>query len=257
MALAESAITSAFTGPGGIIPGYAGLVQPSMIPTGQQVAPNLTQRQLDAQALTTAGIGAYQPFLTAGTQAAQASMAATDPTAADQYLNPYLAQQAATTMTDLNRLFGSQTAAQQQRAIQSGAFAGSGTRSGIEAAELARGQADTTAKALSNIYSGGYDMAQRAALQASEQQRLLSGQYGSLGQQAQAGLYRDVGALYGQGEAQRQILGQQNLSTYQLPFYALGQYASAVQGTPTFQQYQTAPPVLSGIAAGLGSFAGG
>ena len=256
MALTEAAITGAFTDPGGIISGYKGLIQPSSVPTGAQVMPGITQRQQDAQALTTAGIGSYQPFLTAGTQAAQTAMASTGPGAAQQYLNPYLQQQAATTMTDLNRMFGAQTAQQQQRAIQSGAFAGSGTRSGIEAGELARGQSDTAAKALGSIYSGGYDMAQRAALGASEQQRMLSGQYGTLGQQAQQGLYRDVGQLYGQGEAERQIQGAQNLATYQLPFYGLGQFASALQGAPTFSSYQQTNPVLTGMAAFGGALGG-
>lgn len=259
MATIDETVSQAFTAPGGIIEGYRSMIQPGNIPSGSQLAPNLQQSQLDAQALTQAGIGSYQPFLTAGTQAAQSAQAATGPGAAQQYLNPYLQQQAATTMTDLNRLFGQQQAGQTQRQIQSGSFAGSGTRGAVMDAELARGQGDTAAKALSNIYSGGFDMAQRAGMQAGQIQSGLANIYGQLGQEAQAGLYRDVDQLYRQGENQRQILGAQNLAQYQTPFYGLGQFAGALQGAPSFASYQNTNPILTGLATvgqGIGAYRG-
>ena len=253
MATIDETVSGAFTAPGGIIEGYKSLINPKNVPTGSQLAPNLQQQQLDAMAMTQAGIGSYQPFLTAGARATQQALASTGPGAAQQYLNPYLKQQAATTMTDLNRMFGAQQAQQQQQAIQSGSFAGSGTRNAVMQAELQRGQSDTAAKALGNIYSGGFNMAQQAAQRAAGLQGQLAGTFGQLGKEAQAGLFRDVDKLYNQGEAQRQITGAQNLATYQTPFYGLGQFSSALQGTPTYQTYQSTNPILSGIAAGIGA----
>ena len=139
-----------------IMPGYREMIDPKNVPTGQQLAPGLTQMQQDATALAKAGIGSYQPFLTAGAQSLQAGQAALGPGGAQAYMNPFISQVRDTTMTDLNKMFGQQTAQQQQRAIQSGSFAGSGTRDAIMSAELARGQADTAAKTLSNLNMGGY-----------------------------------------------------------------------------------------------------
>ncbi len=51
------------------------------------------------------------------------------------------------------------------------------------------------------------------------------------------------------GEAQRQILGAQNLAEYQTPFFGLGQFANILSGMPTPQQFQSPNPILTGIAA--------
>ena len=78
--------------------------------------------------------------------------------------------------------------------------------------------------------------------------------YGGLGQQAQQGLFGDVGQLFDMGESQRQILGAQNLAQYQTPFYGLGQYAGALRGTPNVgTQYQTPNPILTGMQYGMGA----
>jgi hypothetical protein len=73
--------------------------------------------------------------------------------------------------------------------------------------------------------------------------------YGGLGQRAQSGLMGDVGQLFDIGEAQRQIVGAQNLGQYQTPFYGLGQFANIMSGMPTPQQFQSPNPILTGIAA--------
>tara|TARA_R110001592_G_scaffold330208_2_gene612347 strand:- start:539 stop:1312 length:774 start_codon:yes stop_codon:yes gene_type:complete len=238
-----------------IMPGYREMIDPKNVPTGQQLAPGLTQMQQDATALAKAGIGSYQPFLTAGAQSLQAGQAALGPGGAQAYMNPFISQVRDTTMTDLNKMFGQQTAQQQQRAIQSGSFAGSGTRDAIMSAELARGQADTAAKTLSNLNMGGYQAAQKAALQGGLGQLQAGKMYQGLGAAAQSGLSGDISQLYGLGENQRQITGAQNLATYQTPFYGLSQYASALQGAPTSaQQFQSPNPILSGLQAGLGAY---
>jgi len=253
MATFDETIASAYADPGGVIDAYKSLMQQSNIPTGAQLAPDLTQEQVDAGQLLQSGLGSYQPFLTAGSQALQASMGATGPQAMQAYINPYTQDVVDTTMTDLDRLFGQQQAAQTQRQIQTGGFAGSGTRGAVMDAELARAQGDASAKALGGLRFKAAQDAQKAAQQAAKTQAGIGQLYGGLGQVAQGGLFGDVGQLFDFGEAQRQILGAQNLGTYQTPFYGLGQFASALRGAPTFQQFQQPNPILTGLQAGIGT----
>ena len=100
--------------------------------------------------------------------------------------------------------------------------------------------------------ASAYETALKAAQQAGKTQAGIGQIYGALGKQAQAGLMGDVSGLFDMGEAQRQITGAQNLATYQTPFYGLGQFASALRGAPTFQQYQSPSPILTGIGAATG-----
>ena len=249
MATFDETIASAYADPGGVIDAYKSLIQQSNIPTGEQLAPDLTQQQLDAGQLLQSGLGSYQPFLTAGAQSLQAAMGATGPDAMQAYMNPLLQEAVDPTITDLERLFGQQRAAQAQRQIQTGGFAGSGTRGAVMDAELARAQGDALTKAVGGLRFRAAQDAQKAQQQAAKTQAGIGQLYGGLGQVAQRGLFGDVGQLFDFGEAQRQILGAQNLGTYQTPFYGLGQFASALRGAPTFQQFQQPNPILTGIAA--------
>jgi len=232
-----------------IIPGFTSMVADSAIPSGQQLAPGLTQEQTDAAQLFRSGIGAYQPFITAGSQAMQAAMGATGPGAATAYMNPYLQQVADTTMTDLNRQFGQQQAQQQQQQIQSGGFAGSSTRGAVMDAELARAQGDVSAKALSGLYAGGYQSAMDAAQQAAKTQAGIGQIYGQMGQQAQQGLIGDVGQMWDMGEAERQIISGQNMAEWQTPWWGMQQASNMMSQMPTSQQFQNPNPILTGIAA--------
>ena len=252
MATFDETLASAYADPGGVIESYKSLISPSNIPTGANLAPGFTGLQTGAANLLQSGLGSYQPFLAAGAQSLNTGMASTGPGGAQPYLNPYLQNVANTTMTDLNRLFGQQQATQTQKQIQSGSFAGSGTRGAVFDAELQRNQGDVAAKALSGLYAGGYESALKAAQQAGKTQAGIGQIYGGLGKQAQAGLMGDVSGLFDMGEAQRQITGAQNLATYQTPFYGLGQFSSALRGAPTFQQYQSPSPILTGIGAATG-----
>tara|TARA_R110000796_G_scaffold194503_1_gene310892 strand:- start:43 stop:813 length:771 start_codon:yes stop_codon:yes gene_type:complete len=237
-----------------IIPGYQEMIQPQNVPTGQQLAPGFTPMQSEAQKLMQTGLGSYQPFLTAGGQSLATALQATGPQAATSYMNPYLQQVRDTTETDLNRLFGQQQAQATQGQIQSGGFAGSGTRGAVMDAELARGQGDALAKAMAGITASGYESALKASQQAAKTQAGIGQLYGQLGTTAQRGLMGDVGGLFDFGEAQRQITGAQNLASYQTPFYGLGQFSSALSGMPSFQQYQPTNPILTGMQAGLGAY---
>ena len=234
---------------GTIIPSLKNLIDPSKVPTGAQLAPGFTPEQQQAQQVLQGGLEAYLPFLTQAGQAATSAMQATGPGAISAYMNPYIQQVADTTMTDLNRQFGAQQAQQAQRQIQSGGFAGSATRGAVFDAELARAQADATAKAMSGLYAGGFDTSAQLAQQAAQTQANIAGGLGSLGQMAQAGVQSDVGQLFDMGEKQRQIQAAQTLGQYQTPFHALGQYAGILQGTPMYQHYQSPNPILTGISA--------
>ena len=243
---------------GTILPTYEKLIQPGVTPSGAQLAPGFTPEQQQAQQMMQSGVGAYQPFMTAAGQAASTAMQATGPGAAQAYMNPYLQQVADTTMTDLNRQFGQQQQQNTARQIASGGLRGQSTRGAIMDAELARSQGDVSAKALAGLYAGGYQSALGAAQQAAKTQAGIGQLYGGLGQQAQQGLFGDVGQLFDMGESQRQILGAQNLAQYQTPFYGLQSFANVLGGMPTPQQYQSPNPILTGVAAagGIGNLFG-
>ena len=242
-----------------ILPGFESMVKDEALPTGRELAPDLTQEQRDAAQLFRSGIGAYQPFLTAGSQALASSMGATGPDAATAYMNPYLQEVADTTMTDLNRQFGIQRQQEAARQAQTGGMRGAATRNAIMDAELARAQGDVSAKALAGLYAGGYQSALDASQRAAQTQAGIGQIYGQvMSPQAQQGLMGDVGQLWDIGESQRQILGAQNLAEYQTPFYGLGQFANVLGQMPTPQQYQSPNPILTGLAAagGIGNLFG-
>ena len=232
-----------------IIPGLQEMVQPQNVPTGAQLAPGFTAPQTQATNILQQGLGSYQPFLTAGGQSLATALQTTGPHALTDYMNPFTQAVADTTVTDLNRLFGQQQAAQTQRQIGTGGFAGSGTRGAVMDAELARTQGDTMAKALANLRFGAARDAMKAQQQAGKTQAGIGQIYGGLGRTAQAGLFGDVGQLFDVGEAERQIIGAQNLNQFQMPFYGLGQFANILSGMPTPQQFQSPNPILTGIAA--------
>ena len=247
MATMEELIQTEMSGT--VLPTMKKLIDPSRTPTGAQLHPGMTGMQTQAQGMLQGGIESYLPFMTQAGQAATTAMQSTGPGAVQQYMNPYIQQVADTTMTDLNRQFGAQQAQQQQRQIQSGGFAGSATRGAVMDAELARAQSDATAKAMSGLYAGGFDQATQAAQTAAGLQSGLATGLGSLAGQAQNYMLGDVRALYGMGEDQRQIAGQQAQADYRTPFYGIGQYADMLKGAPTYQRFESPNPILTGITA--------
>ena len=236
-----------------IIPGLLEMVQPQNVPTGAQLAPGFTAPQTQAANILQQGLGSYQPFLTAGGQALSTALQTTGPQAMQDYMNPFTQGVVDTTMTDLDRLFGQQRAAQAQRQIQTGGFAGSGTRGAVADAELARAQGDAAAKALSGLRFRAAQDAMKAQQAAGKTQAGIGQIFGGLGRTAQAGLFGDVGQLFDIGEAERQIIGAQNLNQFQMPFYGLGQFANILSGMPTPQQFQSPNPILTGLQAGIGT----
>ena len=194
------------------------------IPT-QQVAP-FSQQQLTAQNLVTQGIGGYQQYLD---RANVLAGKATDPTAYQDFLNPY--QDYVTSgIEDQFAKAQNQAAAQ---AVQTGAF---GTeREGIQRAELQGQQAETVGQSLAQAYGQAQGMAQQAYGTGAQQQQL-----------AQTGL-----------DAQY----RQQLQQMYEPYQRLGFVSDIFQGAPTSASslaMATTPqanPLAQAVGAGISGLA--
>lgn len=170
---------------------------------GMEIA-GLTPEQIEARKLATQGIGVYQPYLDQasnlyqraaegygamsdyGAQALSAVSSgaaranelamqgaqAYDPTSVSQYMNPYQQMVTQEALKELQRTSDIAGLAQQATAVKAGAFGGS--RSGVQASELARNLADIQSKRVFEDYAANYSQAQTAAMNAfqNEQTRL-------------------------------------------------------------------------------------
>ena len=182
----------------------------------QQVA-GFSPTQQAAMMQAYGGIGAYQPFLQAATDAQAAALGTTgagvqslgqmnfDPSRAQAFMDPY---QQSVTNEALKEIDRQAAMAQNQlagKAVQAGAFGGS--RFGLQQSETARNAQDLKSRRIFEDLSRNYQQAQSAA-QAANQQRLQQGSaFGQLGQMT-SGI---GGAMAGLG-AQTQALGQQDVS---------------------------------------------
>ena len=255
----------------------------------------LTQAQKDAIALQKAGIGAYQPFLTQGQQAAATGLGTTGqaitrlgtttgaPTQAQlaAYMNPFQQSVIDATMAELNKqgqLAESQLASQAQ---QAGAFGGS--RFGVAQAELGENLQDARARALSQLNLQNFGQAQAGVANQMERERLAAMGIGALGQQQaalgqgiaglgaqQQGLAaQDVSNLLGIGGLEQQFAQQQadiarqnQLQKIMQPYQQLGFYGDILQGAPTTQQVlsiaqtPSVSPLQQAIGTGVGAISG-
>ena len=116
----------------------------------------LSQLEQDARTRAQAGLGSFQPFLTA----AQAS---SGPQAFKQFMSPYQQQVIDTTLADFDR----QAAMQEQRikdqAVASGAFGGG--REGVLQSEFRTGSDRNRAALQAGLLQQGFGQAQQAAQQ--------------------------------------------------------------------------------------------
>ena len=232
-----------------IAKGNVGTYQPT-IPT-QQVAP-FTAQQLQAQNLVSQGIGGYQQYLD---RANVLAGKATDPTAYQDFLNPY--QDYVTSgIEDQFAKAENQRAAQ---AVQTGAF---GTeREGIQKAELQGQQAQTVGQSLAQAYGQAQGMAQQVYGGGAQQQM-------AMGQGAQQMAMGDISNLMQSG-AQQQQLAQTGLDAqyrHQLqqmydPCQRLGFVSDIFQGAPTSASslaMATTPqanPLAQAVGAGISGLA--
>tara|TARA_R100001440_G_scaffold46080_1_gene65836 strand:- start:7155 stop:8153 length:999 start_codon:yes stop_codon:yes gene_type:complete len=260
--------------------GLSGVSQP--VP-GQQIA-NFSPDQLQAFQNIRGGIGAFQPELTAATDAAAAATGtgvlagqtlagaqqAFDPSTG---ISPFMNQYNDFVIDEIrkqgdiarNRLRG--------QATKAGAFGGS--RAAIQEAELDKGIASQVGLAQQRAFDsalkaamGSQEAQQRRQLAAGQQlgnlartQGGLAGVFGALGQLDQSLNLRDQQALLGVGQAQQQLqqagldVGRRNLITAQQEPFRRMQFASDIlrgvpSGQTTFRDVPDSNPLLE--YAGLG-----
>ena len=225
--------------------GNMGQYQPT-IPT-QQVAPFTTQ-QLAAQNLVTQGIGGYQQYLD---RANVLAGKATDPTAYQDFLNPYQSY-VTQGIEDQFAQAENQRAAQ---AVQTGAF---GTeREGIQRAELQGQQAQTVGQSLAQAYNQAQGMAQQVYGGGAQQQM-------AMGQGAQQMAMGDISNLMQSGAQQQQLAQtgldaqyRQQLQQMYEPYQRLGFVSDIFQGAPTSASslaMATTPqanPLAQAVGAGI------
>jgi hypothetical protein len=259
----------------------------------EQKVVDFTGPQEAAFNLAQQGIGAFQPFLDAASQAQTAALgtagagvqtlagAQFEPTAAriQQFMDPY---QQNVTQEALKEIDRQQQIAENQlagQAVKAGAFGGS--RFGIAQSELARNAADLRSRRVFEDLSRNFQQAQAASQAANTQRLQAAQQFGNLGRQTadiagsiaslggaqQQAIGTDVATLSGIGGLQQQ-LGQRvedvnvanQLRQQQLPFERLGFASNIVAQQAPFggSQTQTVAP-LSQVnpflqaAGGIGS----
>ena len=208
------------------------------------LAPDLDPYQQQAATLLNQGIGSYSPFI-------QQAQEFAGPGGAQAFMNPYTQNVVDQTTQQLQKQFGLQRAQADQRAIQSGSFAGSGTRGAVFDAALAGEQADTLGRSVADLYNQGFTQAQQAA-------QTGAGILGSLGQQIQGQRLADVNALFNLGGARRDIAAQRGMLGFQLPITQSSFLQQAFMGMPMYQAPPMPNPLQSGISLGgiFGGFGG-
>jgi hypothetical protein len=185
------------------------------------------------------GIGAFQPYLSGGSQALQQGLGTTQEAAdilrgADtrnqylaaqqgqnaalagtlgqaapigqqdiqQYMNPFNQLALGQQLQEMNRQAQIQQQSLQAQAVRSGAFGGS--REGVQRAELGRNLAQTQNQAIAQSAQAGYAQALAAAQQ---QQQARLGAFGQVGNLSQ-GIGALAGQQFGVGQQLAQGLGQ-------------------------------------------------
>ena len=219
----------------------------------------------------TKGLGAFQPFLTKASTAADAATALTGTGAGtgagsiQSYMSPYQQDVIDTTLTEFDRQTQAQQAQQSARALGiPGAFGGG--REGVLQAEFLANQARNRAGIQANLLQQGFqnaaarrqqDLANQQAI--ATQQATLGGGLQNLAQQQISGL----GRLGGIQQAQSQAIldAQQQAAQTQAyePYQRLGTYGSGVAqlisgypGQTQIAQTPKASPLQTALGLGTG-----
>jgi len=202
----------------------------TQMPYSTQQLADLSQGQQDAITQANQGVGSYQPFLQAGTDAIGQGIGAVGaglgtigsaigqtagadfnfaPTDYQQFMNPFMEDVIQQQYQDIQRQGDIQRGQLGANAVAKGAFGGS--RQAVAEQELARNVMDQQARTGSQLRSQGFQQAQATAMQAAQQQaaqQLKQAQLtGQLGQTTGA-LGQTVGQL-GTATAGLGQLGQQ------------------------------------------------
>jgi len=234
---------------------------------GQQFVAGQDPLQAQAQQIAQQGIGAYQPFLQSAAARQATAAGLTGPQAYQQFMSPYQQDVIDTTLKEFDVQAAKGLPSLAAQAVKAGAFGGG--REGVQRAEYQQASDRNRAALQAQLLQQGFGQAQNLAQQAfANQQALAAGQLG-LGQQQQAFLGQDVGALttlgaQNQALQQAQLQAQQQLAQQQLqqPLTAAQTYGqgvtSLIAGYPgqTTQIAQPSPnPLATAIGAG-GTLAG-
>ena len=256
---------------------YGTALQPSTF-MGPQFVAGEDPLQTSAIAKAQAGVGSYEPYLTAAQAnlgaagTAQAGLGAlTGAQAYQPFMSPYQQEVIDTSLAAFDK-----QAAQQQQALRDqalgvpGAFGGG--REGVQQAEYQTGSDLNRAALQAQLMQQGFGQAQSAAQQAfANQQAIAQGQLGlgsaqmGLSNFERAGMGADIGALgqmgsLRQGQAQALLTADQQMKQAQAyePYGRLGQYGQGITGLAggvagmQYQEPQVAGPWQSALANAIG-----
>ena len=256
---------------------YGTALQPSTF-MGPQFVAGEDPLQTSAIAKAQAGVGSYEPYLTAAQAnlgaagTAQAGLGAlTGAQAYQPFMSPYQQEVIDTSLAAFDK-----QAAQQQQALRDqaldvpGAFGGG--REGVQQAEYMAGSDLNRAALQAQLMQQGFGQAQSAAQQAfANQQAIAQGQLGlgsaqmGLSNFERAGMGADIGALgqmgsLRQGQAQALLTADQQMKQAQAyePYGRLSQYGQGITGLAggvagmQYQQPQPAGPWQSALANAIG-----
>ena len=233
--------------------------QPTTIPAYQ--VQGLTPLQQQAIQLGASGVGAYQPMMQAGATTLGQGVAALQPGAYQQYMNPYTQDVLDQSLADLQRQADMERPRIGSAAVQAGAFGGS--RQAVAEQELQRNTADAFARQSAQLRAQAFESAQDRAQQGAELFGKLGLQQAAMGESAQAAQARDIGILSqlgGQEQAQQQAeLEAQRATSLERqfePYQRIGFMSDIFRGVPSTTstiQSKTAPsPSMLSQVAGLG-----
>ena len=208
--------------------------------TGQTIAP-FTPEQERAMAGIAGLVGTSRPLQEEALETYRRGGDQFTPEVAQQFMSPY--QQA---VTDIEKRKAQENfeanvmpAFEAQAISQGGGPGGLGTRAGIQAAELQRGQSQLLADIQAKGSQRAYDDARKGFEQQQARQRQMAGDVAGLGPAMIATGLQEQGALQSVGE-QKQQLGQsvmdesyfKFLEEQQFPQQQLANYSGFVYGNP-------------------------
>ncbi len=250
----------------GLLKSAKGLAdKPITLPTQQIAAMSGLQDAAIQEA--TAGIGAYQPFLTEAGYTLGDAQAALDPSGIGQFMNPYQTA----IQDEINRSYDIQAAQSGLQAVgqPGGPSAFGGSRAAIQQAEIGRNRAS----ALAQAQAQNFLQAQQAQGRQAEALGTLGLRQASLGELTQQAGQREQGFLFdlgqkqqGQQQAEIEAKRQSDLAQLYEPYQRYGFLSDIYKGAPTSQQTltsSTAPNVspaqqylglgIAGLSAAAGA----
>ena len=218
---------------------------------GLTTAP-FTKEQLEAQTGLTGLVGTQRPFIeeALGIQREGAERFTSD--VAKEYMSPY--QRAVTDIEkrEAQRTFEKDVMPQfEAGAVRAGGMSGLGTRAGVEAAELQRGQSQLLADIETRGLQSAYQDAQRQFINQKAREQQLAANIGRAGPAlfgaglAEAGVLEQVGAekrglaQSALDEAYFKFLEEQQFPQRQLSQYSGTVYANPLSGMPTTTKTRT------------------